>query len=204
MKDLIFLRHIKSKGNIFDFQKGTRFIGRQEFDILLPKEQEIDFVKRAISNVCLVFSSPSKRCKQTLELITKLPIIQNKNLYEIDYGDADGMHLKEIKEKFSYLFEGWKKGEDPRFPNGENTFDVFKRYKHFVSNLDNCSKDKILICTHNVFLRSVLGDSLNIPMEEWFKISIPHFEPINFCLSNGKLNYSGSQEQKKNLLKNYS
>ena len=203
-KKLIFLRHPKSEGNITDSEKGIKFIGRKgEYNIIPLEKDKIEYLKNLVSDYSLVLSSPTKRCKQGLELITDILIKEDERLFEINYGDADGLFLKDMQEKYEYLFEGWKKGEDPKFPNGENSQDVLNRYKEFIGDLKNYENDKILICSHNVFLRTVLGDSFNIPMKEWFKISIPHFEPLKFKLNEDKLTYIGSEEIKNKLLKNF-
>jgi len=204
VKNIIFLRHVKSKGNITDFEKGTKFIGRNsDYDITLSNKTTIDSLKDLVSDYTLVFSSPSKRCKQSLELITNKKIIENKKLHEINYGDANELYFKEIQEKYSYLFEGWKRGEDPKFPNGENMQNVSNRYENFINELENYQEDKILICTHNVFLRTVLGNALDISLKDWFKIFVPHFEPLKFELNKGKILYKGSVEQKQRILKNF-
>ena len=203
MKKLIFIRHAKTKGNIIDPKKGIIFLGRKkDYEIIDPEQNQIDYVKEKVKNCSLVFSSPIKRCKQSLELITNIFINDDERLLEIDYGNAEGLYLKEIKEKYSYLFKGWKKGEDPRFPNGENTKDVLNRYKYFIQGLEKYKEDKILVCTHNVFLRTALGYSMEIPMKDWFKISIPYFEPIEFKLIESKLIYFEHGGQKRRILEN--
>jgi hypothetical protein len=40
-------------------------------------------------------------------------------------------------------------------------------------------------------------------MRDWFKISVPHFEPIPFDLNDGTTSYSGTAEQRAKILKNF-
>ncbi len=203
IKEIIFLRHPKSEGNVTDPKRGIKFIGgKGDYNIIPLEKDKIEYLKNLVSDYSLVLSSPTKRCKQGLELITNYLIKEDERLFEINYGDADGLFLKDMQEKYGYLFEGWKNGEDPKFPNGENSKDVLNRYKSFLEELGNHKQNKILVSTHNVFLRTVLGDSLNIPMEEWFKISVPHFEAIEFEFNENKLFYKGNNEQKGRILKN--
>ena len=203
-KKLIFVRHAKSKGNVTHPEKGIKFIGRfGNHNIIPPEKEKINDLRKITKDYSIVFSSPAKRCKQSLELITDKEIIENEKLQEINYGDVDNLYLKEIQERYSYLFEGWENEQDPKFPNGENTQDVIDRYKSFLNELKEYEGDKILVCTHNVFLRSVLGDALHIPMKNWFKISIPHFEALEFELNNNEVLYKGNEEQKNKILKNF-
>ena len=204
MKKLIFIRHAKTKGNITDPKKGIIFLGRKKnYEVIAPEQSQIDYVKGKVNDCSIAFSSPMKRCKQSLELIINIPINEEERLLEIDYGYVDGLYLKEIQEKYGYLFEGWKNREDPKFPNGENTQNVLNRYKLFINNLSDYKNENILVCTHNVFLKCVLGDSLNISMKDWFKISVPYFEPIEFKLIESKLIYIENNKQKIRILKNF-
>ena len=203
-KRIYFIRHAKTPGNIIDPEKGIRFLGRySDVEIIRPEQEKIDSLKEKAKNYDIIFASPVKRTNQSLELITDKEIIQDSNLHEINYGDVDGMFLKDVQEKYPYLFEGWSSGKDPRFPNGENSEDVLNRYKTFMKKIKSLEEQTIGVCTHNAFLRTVIGYNFDIPMKDWFKMSIPHFEEIEFEISEeGKLIYKGNEEQKTKILKN--
>jgi bisphosphoglycerate-dependent phosphoglycerate mutase len=85
----------------------------------------------------------------------------------------------------------WVKGKDPKFPDGESTQDVIKRLNSFLNNelkLKNLITNKnILILTHNVVLRTLIGSKFNIDMKDWFKININYFDSIEFKLEKNKL-----------------
>jgi len=202
-KNLTLLRHVETKENAVDPKLGVKFLGRRlDVDIIQPSDESIQRVRRITSKATKVFSSPSKRCKQTIELISNQQITTDPRLYEIDHGEVEGLYLKQAQDQFPYLFESWKRGEDPKFPNGENSQDVLDRYLDFVEQLNKYPDEEILVCTHNVVLRNAVGYSLAIPMRDWFKISITHFEAISFRLEYNQPVYSGSTEQKSRMLKN--
>ena len=203
IKNIVFIRHAQPKGKIFDSVKGIKFLGRKENPgIIPPLTQETVAIKREFSHFDLFFSSPKKRCRETLKLITNNKIIEDNNLLEIDYGDVDGMTLKDVEKKYPPLLKAWKGGKDIRFINGENHLDVVRRIRRFVYSLNNFDEKDILVCTHNVVLRCLIGSSLRIPVKDWHKIQIPYFEPLSFVLEDNKIIYKGEEEQKKRLLKN--
>jgi broad specificity phosphatase PhoE len=202
-KTIIFFRHAVPNANNIDLKKGIKFLGRRDNpSIILPKKNKISSIKKELQSFDFFISSPMKRCKESISLLTNKKIIETPLILEIDYGYADGLYLKEIQEKYNYLFDAWKRGEDPRFPNGENNLDVIKRIKLFINELIKLKEYKIAVCTHNVFLRCLIGSSLKIPVKDWYKIQIPYFEPIKFTLKENKLEYIGNLAQKSKLLKN--
>jgi len=204
-KVVYFIRHAQTKENKPHKELGIKFFGRgQDVDIINPGKKEIEEVRKKIRGIELVFSSPSKRCKQTLQLITNKEITEHPHLHEIDYGNLEGLYLKQAQEKYPELFEAWKKGEDPRFPYGENTQDVLTRYNEFINHLSQQPQQTHLICTHNVFLRTLIGTTLNLPMQDWFKISIPHFEPFRLLLTKDNKTYIElTDSQTKEIFKNF-
>ena len=81
----------------------------------------------------------------------------------------------------------WAEGKDPKFPNGESTYDVFSRLNKFLDNelkFDKFKfKNNIFILTHNVVLRCLIGDKFNIKMRNWYKIDINYYISFNhFCI----------------------
>jgi bisphosphoglycerate-dependent phosphoglycerate mutase len=85
----------------------------------------------------------------------------------------------------------WSKGKDPKFPNGESTSDVFERLNKFLKNdlkIDKFKLNKnIIILTHNVVLRCLIGSRFGIKMKDWFKININYFDLLEFRFEKNKL-----------------
>ena len=145
-----------------------------------------------------VFTSPSKRCLETLELFNINNYKTNEDLREINYGDAEGLTLEELSVKFPKIVEGWNNGIDSHFPNGENNYDVFKRVNKILNRID---KDT-LIMTHQVPIRSVIGNYFSIDIKDWHKIIIPFGTPIEVLMINNKLYVNISQNLKRKILEN--
>lgn len=199
-RKIYFIRHQETEMN----QKNV-FLGQRNDppikNIFSLSEKRVSSL---IDETALAYCSQSKRAMQTAEhFFSKEKIKKNVLLNEIDYGLLDGKTLTDLKEDYSYLLEGWKEGKDPRFPGGENTRDVLNRLKIFLSSLIKSKKDcNYFIFTHNVFIRCLIGEFLNIPKSKWFKIPVSHLEPLEVILTKNRHLYINlSQEQSDKIFK---
>jgi len=176
--EIYFLRHARTELN-----KKNLFIGQKlDPNIIKPNENSFNNLKEDLKKIDMVFTSPSKRCKNTLRFITNKKPAINNNLAEINYGEVDGKTLDYLSLNYPYIIEAWERGEDPKFPRGENNLDVIKRAKEFIIGLKKQNNKKILVCTHNVVLRTIIGSYFKIPVKNWFKINISYLEPIKFIM----------------------
>ena len=180
---IYFLRHKKTVIN------KNIFLGQKLNPKIIDKKNLNEFKKIKIDKC---FSSPLARCVQTAAITYNRSKIEiNENLKEIDYGDAEGLNLKQLKQKYSYILKMWTKGQDPKFPKGESSADVLSRLKKFIKKELRSkkigNKKNIVIFTHNVMLRCLLGNFFNIDKKDWFKINIQYFDLIEFKLKKDKL-----------------
>lgn len=194
---LYFSRHKKTQLN-----KGI-FLGQKNNPEIIDSKITKEF--RALK-FDKYFSSPSKRCLQTIKLLnSNLKINISKNLLEIDYGDAENLSFNSFKNKYPNIVRKWNLGQDVAFPNGETTMDVLVRLKKFInkelikSNI-NPGK-KIIIITHNVVLRCLIGSYFNIEMKDWFKINIKYFDCYEFILDNKNIRTNINREKFLDLFK---
>ena len=175
-KKIIFYRHAKTILN------EDTFLGQKlNPNILLSKkiEKKLKFD--------IIFSSPLKRAIQTIKLITKnKKYLIDKNLSEINYGEAEGLNFKKLKKKFPKIINMWQKGKDPSFPKGESHYDINLRKKSFIKKIKKINFKHSCVITHNVFIRCLIGESFNIDKKDWFKINIPHLFPLEFVVLNNQ------------------
>ena len=190
-KKIYLVRHQKTELN-----NGT-FLG-QKLDPGIITNNELN--ENNLNNLKFqdVLTSPSKRCLETLELFNINNSETSEDLREINYGEAEGLTLEELTGKFPKIVEDWKKGVDSAFPNGENNYDVYKRVNNILNKID---KDT-LIMTHQVPIRSVIGNYFSIDIKDWHKIIIPFATPIEVLVINNKLYLNISQSLKRKLLEN--
>ncbi|MFA5142292.1 MAG: histidine phosphatase family protein [Candidatus Woesearchaeota archaeon] len=189
-KKVYFMRHHVTKMNLPNI-----FIGQKSNPDIIgftnnEKLRVINLLKNL--NISAMYSSPSNRSLQTInplmkELGIKRAII-DYNLCEIDYGDIDGKNYDFLKKNHPKIIEEWKNNKDPRFPGGENYNDILKRIDEFMSEISEDNGNS-LVCTHNVFMRSLIGSYYNIPQSQWHDIEIPHIEPIEFIFAKNRRYY---------------
>ncbi len=174
---ILFVRHAKTVIN----DEG-RFLGcRQDPGILDAKDVVWDAGEASV-----VYSSPLTRARQTAELIAPgANVTVDENLREIDYGDADGMLFGDFFEAYPEVVSGWAAKKDPPFPGGECTSDVDQRIRVFLDTLSERlpeppSAGSIVIVSHNVVLRCLLGRAFGLPMHLWHHLRIDHVTPYEF------------------------
>jgi ribonuclease H / adenosylcobalamin/alpha-ribazole phosphatase len=123
------------------------------------------------------YCSPLQRTGLTLEAIGIRPKIDQR-LIEQDYGRCEGKTIREVRARWPELFTAWTRGEDPAFPEGESLGEVASRVERFANEVLAKSRTRSIICTHNVVLKCLIGQSLGMPRAEWHRLTIPHLAPI--------------------------
>ena len=130
------------------------------------------------------YSSPLARCRQSLAALADhhaVPEIEcDERLREIDYGQLEGLTVGASRASHAGLFEAWTRGEDPKFPGGECSRDVTARALAFARDCWQPDGQNSITCTHNVVLRSLVGQVLGLPPHDWHRLEVPHLAPITF------------------------
>lgn len=189
LKKIIFMRHFKTclSSNVF--------LGKK---LDLPIKKGIKKYKKKYE---LVITSKLRRAIQTGKIYGK-KLKTNYLLNEIDYGLAEGMNIKKLKNSFPYILSKWKKGSDVRFPNGENHRLVMKRVSKFLKSRFLKKKNKILIVSHNVFLRCLIAKYYKINTENIYKIKINYGQKFEFFKYKDKLIPNISNKKVKKIFSN--
>lgn len=171
---IVLVRHGETEGNI----KGL-YEGRSEVSISENgKKQALklgELLKRY--KFSKVYSSPQRRCKETLDIITEklnneAQIIYDDKLREIDFGLWEGLDYKGIEE----LFPGeWSEFMTDfqrfTFPKGEKFEEFYCRSVEFVEYLKlEEIKGNILIVTHGGVIRAILSYLMSLGMKGFYSI----------------------------------
>ena len=187
-QEIIFLRHAKTKYN------NGGFLGIRRNPGIINKKftsQKLNFLKR--KKFKIVYSSSLKRSFETARIFENTENINLSDLLvEKDYGLAEGLNYSQFKKKYPNIISQWNKKKDPRFPSGENDYDILKRLKLFqkllIRNTKSVTnKSAQIIVTHNCILRCLIGNIFHIPKYLWVKILIKHIDPINFIIKENRL-----------------
>ena len=197
-KIIKFVRHQKTSFS------NNIFIG-QFIDPDITKIKNIELLYQKDIDLC--FSSPLVRCIKSAKLITNIDIIKVNELKEIDYGLAEGLNLKKLSAKFPEIIKAWNNKRDIKFPKGESTNDVKNRLSRFINiNLNEKYLKKnrnILIMTHNVVLRVLIGNYFLIPKSEFFKINVDYLSFYEFLLLDNKLIPNIKREKFNQIFKDF-
>ena len=187
-KSIIFVRHAKTSLN----KKGV-FLGQKndppiQIDVF---KERIEKLQSIVEKSQKLYTSPLRRALETAYLInqkSKLEITINHCINEIDYGDLDGMSYDYLTQNFPEIISGWEKKEDIAFPGGEKYSDITERLDSFIHIINKIEETKIVVVTHNVIMRSIIGKILRIPYWHWYKIEIDNLEDFEvLLLKNGTL-----------------
>ena len=121
-------------------------------------------------------------------LFPQVSVTQDDRLQEINYASAEGLTIETLKELHPDILQAWSRGEDPNFPDGgENTSDVLSRLQNFIEELSENKDGAVVVVTHNVVLRCLIGKAHAIPQSDWHLLTIPHAKPLEFKMLDGKL-----------------
>src|SRR3972149_7201393 len=111
---IILIRHLPTSMN-----KNGKYMGRKyDLEIKPTTSENESFRLKIVSlkkllnlNSVELYSSPTKRCIQTLELVRKelglksKVIIEDNSFWETNMGDLEGMDISEIKKRYPSLYE---------------------------------------------------------------------------------------------------
>ena len=192
-KKIILIRHLKTNLN------DGRFLGSEnEIDIIENQDVSLELKNFNFSNF-EIYTSPSKRCIQTINKLKLDSYNVSDNLKEINYGKADGLFFDEVIDQYKYISDSIEKEDDFKFPDGENNTMVYERIEKFLSTINQNSA----LFTHQGVVRCMIGFSLEIPITKWYLINVPHGYPIQFIELNSKYLLNTDRKTFSEIMKNF-
>ncbi len=141
------------------------------------------------------FCSPLNRAQETAKLMLggrDLPVEIDERLLEIGVGSSDGGNFSEMRENPDHPLHNFLKHPENYVPqpDSESFEDVRLRGQDFIQNkllpLEG-QYETVLIVAHGCFNRCILNQLLNIPMEEFWKLSMPNCVCSLLEIENGEL-----------------
>lgn len=144
-----------------------------------------------------LISSPLQRCRvfaEHLADITTLELRVAKQWQEIDYGDWDGMLLKDWREVAGPQFKEFRKDVSKLHPpNGEAFLSFKDRVLQAWSELAALPDGShVLVVTHGGVLRVVLPTVLGMPLNRSYPLHIPFASFSRIALSVAAVSEEGS------------
>lgn len=147
--------------------------GQTDIGLASSFENEKDSIlsKLTLTDPFTVYSSPAKRCTRLAESIVCTYKVDTR-LQEMNFGDWENTPWQDIPQPQLTL---WM--EDfvtIQTPHGESFLDLHKRVKEFITELQQSESDKVILITHAGVIRSILCDSLGIPLVNAFRLTIDY------------------------------
>jgi len=135
-------------------------------------------VSQSTPNWTHLVSSPLRRCRVFAECIaelTQLDLQVQDQWQEIDYGDWDGMPLRDWRKEAGPQFKEFREDVSKLLPpNGEAFLDFRDRVLAAWSELaDLPDGSHVLVVTHGGVLRVVLPTVLGMPLNRSYPLHIP-------------------------------
>lgn len=174
------LRHGMTQAN-----KEGKYIGSTDLPISKEGEEKVLELKSKYRypRAEMFFSSPKKRCLNTLKLL--YPEVEPEiveELKECDFGDYEGKTIDELKDDPEY--QKWASGSIQAAPNGENSKDFELRccaaFEKIVDKLMRAGKTTAVIMAHGGTIMSILGTYAfpRRPMYEWVTENAMGYEVV--------------------------
>jgi alpha-ribazole phosphatase len=117
-------------------------------------------------------SSPSRRCIQLAEFISKRPPITDRRLLELNFGDWEKKRWEEINPS---ELEAWMNDViSVRCPNGESYADLFDRAREFFDDTIVKNHKSVVVITHAGIIRAILAYVLEMPFHRSFDLRIAY------------------------------
>jgi len=169
--EIVLVRHAVSTAN----EKGI-LAGRDNTVHLSEKGQrQADVLADALlgMKVVEVYSSPIKRCRETMQpylKAAKLNLSPLPGVQEMDYGKWSGRRLATLS-KLPLWSSIQRKPSSVRFPEGESFNEMAARAIEAIASIAIAGKT-VVVCSHGDVIKSLVASALGLHLDQFQKIVI--------------------------------
>lgn len=144
-----------------------RFVGSTDLDLSDEGRQQVQRVQAllAVADIDKVFCSPMRRCRQSMELLTRIPEGEVlSDLREIDFGQWEQLSYEDIASGFPEHLRLWEENpESFAFPEGESLKGFNDRLLKVSSRLEGDECENMLLICHGGVIRHLICLFLRLP-----------------------------------------
>lgn len=164
-------RYARALANFMDYQRALFYNNEVE------KKGSSNGSDDSQCNEFFVWTSMRQRSVETAKYFNEedYPVKQMRMLDELSAGDFEGMTYPEIQEDFPEEFEERRKDKlRYRYPGigGESYMDVTNRLRPVIAEIERID-DNVLIITHRVVARILLGYFMNLSKDIIANVDVP-------------------------------
>lgn len=170
VKRVLLLRHASHASS-----QDRTFIGSTDLSLSEPGRREASSLRTLIESWrperCL--SSPLRRCRETVELASRIPAETLPDLREIDFGLWEGKTFDEIRLVDPDLVDRWARF-DPEFgfPGGERLADFGARIRRVAGLIAASPEKTVLVVTHGGVIRALICHFLGLELRQYLLFNI--------------------------------
>lgn len=172
MTRFFIVRHGHTKGT-----EEHRYYGKTDMPLSRKGITQIKGIRKNLRGcpVDYIYTSPSKRCLETAEILRKGARIEiPSDIREIDFGDWEGLTLTQMHKKNPKKFNDWLSDfSNFRMPGGESVKSMIKRVDRFWRYVKNRHNEgNVLIVTHGGPAKVIVMRVLGLPMKNFWQLHI--------------------------------
>lgn len=184
---LILIRHGET-----EFNRTKHFCGRINPPLNQNGIVKVRKLARLLRSekINLIYSSPMRRTRQTASILFgKRKIVLVPELKELDFGEWEGLHIKEVEAKYPKHYQKWlKHPEQAQFPRGDNLHRAKKRVMKFLNRLIKQYRSKeqtIAVVTHGGSIKIIVCELLGLGLKGFWRFH-PEVASATFLHIYGK------------------
>lgn len=196
MVEVILARHGETDWNV-----GEVFRGRADVELNGTGLRQADLLGEYLSGekIDFIYSSPLKRAVQTAEAVARphaLEVDVVQDLIDIDFGEWQGLSLREVEEKYPELYRDWRDTpEQVRVPGGESLEDVRRRAVPFVEDaVMRCGEGKIAFISHRVVNKVLICMLLGLGNAHFWNVRLDTGGITRFICGDGRVVLTGHND----------
>jgi broad specificity phosphatase PhoE len=160
-----------------DWNKEEIFRGRLDCKLNETGQAEARALAEYFRDIPLqaIYSSPLSRAMETAQAVAEakaLQVVPHPEFIDVDFGEWQGLPLKEVREKYSELYRLWReRPEAIHFPGGENLARVRARAWEGLQKVVRENPDKTaLILSHRVVTKVLICTVLGLDDSHFWHI----------------------------------
>ncbi len=152
-------------------------------------------MKNAVANLGnwdQIVSSPLLRCSEFAHWLSKekqIPIKIIEGLQEVGFGDWEGKTKREVIEESPEEYQKFylnpllhrPRNAEPLEKFGDRASEVLKEITQ------NYIGQRVLIVAHAGIIRAALGNVMNIPLDNWYKVTVDNGSISRFIYDDKKM-----------------
>jgi len=170
MGRVILVRHGESELN-----RDGIFYGWLDPALTGTGRKQAEDTKKIMENIHYdeIYTSDLVRARETAEIINhrELPLVEKRELRELNFGIFEGMKYKEILKKYPREETLWRENwKDYNYETGESVRELQKRSVEFLEKTHEEDKD-ILVVAHWGVINCILSHYLTGGLEGYWKFA---------------------------------